>query len=92
MILACRNREKGEKLKAEFECDAAKLGLLKASVEVAVLDVSDLKAVKEFATRWRQAQRPLHVLINNAGILQLGGLNTLSFQLDSVMPCSTSEG
>jgi len=54
-VLACRSREKGE---------AAATGL-EGSVEVRVLDVSDLSSVRAFA----DGCGAVDVLINNAGIL-----------------------
>ena len=73
MVLACRNVEKGAKLQSEFEKEATRLGIAKISTEVARLDVSDLASIKSFATDWRTKKRPLHVLINNAGIFDIGG-------------------
>jgi NAD(P)-dependent dehydrogenase (short-subunit alcohol dehydrogenase family) len=31
-----------------------------------------LASVTEFAARWAASQRPLHVLINNAGVMSYG--------------------
>ena len=40
-------------------------------LQVALLDVSSLKSVRSFAQAW--GERPLHLLINNAGIFDIGG-------------------
>ena len=37
------------------------------------LDLASLKSVREFATKWEGEKRDLHILINNAGILSMGG-------------------
>ena len=76
VILACRNVEKGTKLKYSFEERAHREGLSTLSLEIMQLDVSQLKSVREFVSRWRSSERPLHVLINNAGIFDIGGLIT----------------
>jgi len=34
-----------------------------------VCDVSSLASVSAFASEWLAAQRPLHLLVNNAGVL-----------------------
>lgn len=38
------------------------------------LDLLSLASVRSFAAEWERQQRPLHVLVNNAGVLLLGGL------------------
>lgn len=41
------------------------------TVEVWQLDLALMSSVKAFAERWEKTQRPLHVLINNAGIYSM---------------------
>ena len=75
VILACRNRAKGEQLAAELQGKGLKEPptphpLAKASVHV--LDVSSLTSVRQFANEWNNSVRlPVHVLINNAGIFSM---------------------
>ena len=38
-------------------------------VEVAGMDLADLESVRAFARSWRESGRPLHGLVNNAGIM-----------------------
>ena len=40
--------------------------------QVELMDVASLSSVKQFAERWDASKRPLHVLINNAGIMSFG--------------------
>ncbi|HYE27450.1 MAG TPA: oxidoreductase [Allosphingosinicella sp.] len=40
-----------------------------ANVEVATMDLADLESVRAFARSWRDGGRPLHGLINNAGVM-----------------------
>ncbi len=44
-----------------------------ASVDVRLLDLSDLRSVKAFADGWNG---PLHILVNNAGIMAVPALET----------------
>ena len=66
VILACRNREKGEAARARIvsENPAAK-------VEVRVLDVADLDSVRRFATDFLSEGKGLDLLINNAGVMAI---------------------
>ncbi len=45
-------------------------------MQVALLDVASQASVRSFAAQWTAARRPLHVLINNAGIFSFSGLLT----------------
>ncbi|KAL3153626.1 hypothetical protein ABBQ32_013231 [Trebouxia sp. C0010 RCD-2024] len=72
VILACRDQERGEKLKQSLEEQAKAHGNLQPSAEVMLLDVSCLQSVRSFVQHWKQQQRPLHGLINNAGIFDIG--------------------
>jgi NAD(P)-dependent dehydrogenase (short-subunit alcohol dehydrogenase family) len=58
VCMACRSVEAGEQAAATFGS---------SKVEVAALDLMDLGSVKAFAERWQS--KPLHLLINNAGIM-----------------------
>ena len=40
-----------------------------ASVEVAEMDLADLASVRGFAAAWIESVRPLHGLVNNAGVM-----------------------
>lgn len=64
VVLACRNRDKGE---------AAKARILKAvpgaKVEVDELDLASLRSVRAFAKRELARAEDLNVLVNNAGVM-----------------------
>jgi NAD(P)-dependent dehydrogenase (short-subunit alcohol dehydrogenase family) len=62
VTLAVRNREAGEKIAAEINQTAKG-----AKASVGSLDLSDLASVRAFAAEWGDA--PLHVLVNNAGVM-----------------------
>lgn len=64
VILACRNRRKGEAALARLNAEAPGTG-----TELAILDLASLGSVREFAARELALGRPIHVLINNAGVM-----------------------
>jgi len=59
VVLACRNKAKAADVAAEIG----------DSVEAAdpPVDLADPASVREFARKWRESGRPLHVLVHNAG-------------------------
>ncbi len=64
VVLACRNRAKGEAALA-----ALRQQVPSANVELAGLDLASLASVRDFAAKELGRQRPLDVLINNAGVM-----------------------
>lgn len=68
VVLACRNRAKGEQLATELVC-SGQATAARDGPRVLVLDVSSLASVRRFADSWNASVKlPVHVLINNAGI------------------------
>lgn len=78
MFLACRSLERGNKLKAELDADARQHGVTQPFTEVLELDLASLESVRSFAEGWRKRGRPLHVLVNNAGMWGVGGESHVS--------------
>ncbi|KAK3880440.1 hypothetical protein Pcinc_015042 [Petrolisthes cinctipes] len=66
VILACRNLEKACKLAAQLKAEASQCG----EVAVRRLDTSDLNSVRTFAKEILDTEKHIHVLINNAGIVE----------------------
>lgn len=66
LILTCRDMRKGEATLARLREEAPGV-----RAEAAVLDLASLASVREFAAKELERQRPLHVLINNAGVMAL---------------------
>jgi NAD(P)-dependent dehydrogenase (short-subunit alcohol dehydrogenase family) len=64
VILACRDLDKGQSAidKIEKKAGAGK-------IDLALLDLSSLASVAEFAETFKQKYKELHLLINNAGIM-----------------------
>ena len=63
VTLAVRNTEAGHKVASEIQAATGNPNVL-----VAALELSDQASIKAFAAAW---QGPLHILINNAGIMAL---------------------
>jgi NAD(P)-dependent dehydrogenase (short-subunit alcohol dehydrogenase family) len=64
VVLACRDTQRGEEALARLEGDAPG-----SHVELAILDLASLQSVRQFAQREVARQRPIHILINNAGVM-----------------------
>jgi NAD(P)-dependent dehydrogenase (short-subunit alcohol dehydrogenase family) len=64
VILACRDKQRGEE--ALGRLNAAAPG---ARVELAILDLACLASVRQFAQREIAEQHPIHILVNNAGVM-----------------------
>ncbi len=63
VTLAVRDPEAGRRTAAAIEADTGRPG-----VRVSRLDIADQASVRDFAARW---DGPLHILVNNAGIMAL---------------------
>ncbi len=64
VMLACRDRQRGEVALARLDADAPS-----AHTELVILDLASLASVHSFAEKELARQRPLDILINNAGVM-----------------------
>ncbi len=64
VVLVCRDAAKGEAAVAEVRRAGGR-----GSIELMLADFASLDQVRELATRFRAGGRPLHVLVNNAGLM-----------------------
>jgi NAD(P)-dependent dehydrogenase (short-subunit alcohol dehydrogenase family) len=64
VMLACRDRQRGEAALARLDADAPS-----AHTELVMLDLASLASVRRFAEEELARHRPLHILINNAGVM-----------------------
>eukprot|EP01125_Pyxidicula_operculata_P001369 TRINITY_DN11265_c0_g1_i1.p1 TRINITY_DN11265_c0_g1~~TRINITY_DN11265_c0_g1_i1.p1 ORF type:complete len:314 (-),score=79.68 TRINITY_DN11265_c0_g1_i1:64-1005(-) len=76
VILACRDQARGDdalnKLKKEAsESPAPGLNVEEVSAEVMLLDLASLESVRSFTADFKAKQLPLHILVNNAGVMAL---------------------
>ena len=66
VIIAARNRERGEAALASLRSAIAN-----AQVDVMEIDLASLASVRRFAEQYQARGLPLHILINNAGYIGL---------------------
>ena len=64
VVIACRNRSKGEDAATQLGKEVPG-----AAVEVASLDLASLQSVRDFAAAELARDEPLDLLINNAGVM-----------------------
>ena len=67
VMLACRSMDKARNAQMKLEALNGK-----GTLEISKLNLSDLNGVKEFADKFLQRHKQLHVLINNAGVANTG--------------------
>ncbi len=64
VVLAARNREAAESVASTLRTET-----IAGAIEVDVLDLASLKSVRAFVEHYLALNRPLHILINNAGVM-----------------------
>ncbi len=65
LILVCRNRERGEELVREIQRNG------NSEVELMIADLESQAQIRKLAADFLATRKPLHVLINNAGVFNL---------------------
>ncbi|NWI26775.1 RDH12 dehydrogenase, partial [Sula dactylatra] len=64
VIVACRDTVKAEAAASEIRADTGN-----QQVIVKKLDLADTKSIREFAEKFLEEEKELHILINNAGVM-----------------------
>lgn len=64
VVIACRNVQAGQEA-----ADKIRKETPTADVEVRQLDLANLQSVRDFTKAYRESGRPLHILVNNAGVM-----------------------
>src|SRR5271154_2353734 len=64
VMLASRDRQRGEAALARLDADAPS-----AHTELVIFDLASLASVRSFAENELAKHRPIHILINNAGVM-----------------------
>ncbi|CAN6579108.1 unnamed protein product [Malus baccata var. baccata] len=64
VVMAVRNTHAGRNVKEEILKE-----IPTAKIDVMELDLSSMASVRKFASEYNSSGRPLHILINNAGIM-----------------------
>lgn len=65
LVLVCRNRERGEELVREITANG------NPEVELMLADLESQAQIRKLAADFLATRKPLHVLINNAGVFNL---------------------
>ncbi|PIN14898.1 Dehydrogenases with different specificities (related to short-chain alcohol dehydrogenases) [Handroanthus impetiginosus] len=65
VYMVCRNMERGEAARSDIQSETGN-----KNVYLEVCDVSSIADVKSFASRFSSKNVPVHVLVNNAGLLE----------------------
>jgi dehydrogenase/reductase SDR family protein 12 len=96
-LLLCRSAERGaaaaDAIRAQLAAAGGEGGPPPPPprLEVEQVDVSSLASVRAFAARFEATGRPLHCLVNNAGILTPGGKQTVAFGGAEAAPASAAK-
>jgi NAD(P)-dependent dehydrogenase (short-subunit alcohol dehydrogenase family) len=64
ILLACRDRQRGERALASINADSPG-----THTELVLLDLASLTSIRDFAAAELARHQPLHLLINNAGVM-----------------------
>jgi NAD(P)-dependent dehydrogenase (short-subunit alcohol dehydrogenase family) len=64
VVLACRDQKRGEAALSRLDTDAPS-----AHTELVIFDLASLASIRAFAEKELALHRPLHILINNAGVM-----------------------
>ncbi|XP_057974508.1 uncharacterized protein LOC131162245 isoform X2 [Malania oleifera] len=65
VYMVCRNKEKGEAALSEIQSMTGN-----QNVHLEVCDISSISGIKSFVSKFSSKNMPVHVLVNNAGLLE----------------------
>ncbi|KAK9111165.1 hypothetical protein Scep_018684 [Stephania cephalantha] len=71
VYMVCRNKQRGEEAMNKIQSETGN-----QNVYLEVCDLSSASQIKSFASRFSSKDQPLHVLVNNAGILEHNRITT----------------
>lgn len=71
VYLVCRNKERGEPALSEIQTKTGN-----RNVHLEICDLSSVTEIKSFASRFSEKNLPLHVLVNNAGLIEQNRVTT----------------
>lgn len=89
VVLACRDTERGLLVAKEVEAAQVAAGF-PAQTQVVALDQSSVESAEECANEFLATNTALHILINNGGIYDMGGMYPESFSDFLPQHCSSS--
>jgi NAD(P)-dependent dehydrogenase (short-subunit alcohol dehydrogenase family) len=68
VVMACRNRKRGEAAKSRLLLENKK-AITFEQLDVRILDLGSLASVRAFAKDLLASDQPIHLLVNNAGVM-----------------------
>ncbi|KAG5051134.1 hypothetical protein AAZX31_02G074000 [Glycine max] len=71
VYLVCRNKERGEAALSDIQTKTGN-----QNVYLEICDLSSVNEIKSFASRFSKKNVPVHVLVNNAGVLEQNRVTT----------------
>ncbi|XP_050105377.1 uncharacterized protein LOC126585024 [Malus sylvestris] len=71
VYMVCRNKERGETAQSKIQTDTGN-----QNVHLEVCDLSSVSDIKSFASKFTTKNVPVHVLVNNAGLLEHNRVTT----------------
>ncbi|KAL5560261.1 hypothetical protein UlMin_036472 [Ulmus minor] len=71
VFMVCRNKERGEAALSKIQSTTGN-----KNVHLEVCDLSSVRDIKSFASRFSSKDEPVHVLVNNAGLLEHNRVTT----------------
>lgn len=91
VYIVCRNKERGEAALSKIQSATGN-----KNVHLEVCDISSISDVKSFASRFCAKDEPIHVLVNNAGLLEHNRLITsegyeMNFAVNVLGTCTMTE-
>ncbi|XP_020572572.1 dehydrogenase/reductase SDR family member 12 [Phalaenopsis equestris] len=71
VYIVCRNKEKGEAALSKIQANTGN-----KNIHLEICDLSSIREIKSFASRFSSENKPIHVLVNNAGLLENNRVTT----------------
>ncbi|WOL08144.1 dehydrogenase/reductase SDR family member 12 isoform X1 [Canna indica] len=71
VYMICRNKERGEAAFSKIQSITGN-----QNIHLEICDLSSINGVKSFVSRFSTQEKPLHVLVNNAGLLEHNRVTT----------------
>ncbi|KAJ1691200.1 hypothetical protein LUZ63_015355 [Rhynchospora breviuscula] len=65
VYMVCRNKERGEAAQSQIQSNTGN-----PNIHLEICDLSSVKDIRTFVSQFSSNDKPLHVLVNNAGILE----------------------
>ncbi|XVF64311.1 hypothetical protein PTKIN_Ptkin09bG0158800 [Pterospermum kingtungense] len=91
VYMVCRNKERGEAALSKIQSSTGN-----PNVHLEICDLSSISEIKSFASRFFSKDVPVHVLVNNAGLIEHKRVTTsegyeLNFAVNVLGPYATTE-